>query len=101
MRRRGDGHYFNRKQRIRSRSVSRSSHSDKSELIVMKNQKHSWKPRRVIVMLFAVAIVSIIALSRFPSTNLAQNQSDDSQAKPASVDKTLSPTSLCRAIRLW
>src|SRR5256885_2773441 len=91
MRRRGDSHYFNRKHRIRSRSVSRSSHSDKSELIVMKNQKQSRKPRRVIVVLLPVAIVSFIALSRFPSTNLAQNQNDDPQAKPASVDKTLSP----------
>src|SRR5438094_3125040 len=91
MSRRGDGHYLNRKHRIRSRSVSRSSHSDKSELIVMKNQKHSWKPRRVIVVLLVIGIVSIIALSRFPSTNLAQNQSDDPQAKAASVDKTLSP----------
>src|SRR3989440_4677904 len=57
----------------------------------MKNQSHSWQPRRVIVVLFAVAIVSIIALSRFPSTNLAQNQSDDPQAKAANLDKTLSP----------
>src|ERR1041385_5409271 len=91
MRRRGDGHYFNRKRRIRSRSVSRSSDSHKSELIVMKNQKHSWKPRRVMVVLLALAIVSFIALSRFPSTNLAQNQGDDPQAKELNVDKTLSP----------
>ena len=57
----------------------------------MKNQKHSRKARRVIVMLLAVAIVSFIALSRFPSTNLAQNQNDDPQAKETNVDKTLSP----------
>ena len=57
----------------------------------MKNQSHSWQPRRIIVVLLAVAIVSFIALSRFPSMNLAQNQSDDPQAKAANVDKTLSP----------
>ena len=57
----------------------------------MKNQKHSWKPRRVMVVLLALAIVSFIALSRFPSTNLAQNQGDDPQAKEPNVDKTLSP----------
>src|SRR5437763_6735785 len=56
----------------------------------MKNQSHSWQPRRIIVVLLAVAIVSFIALSRFPSTNLAQNQSDDPKAKAANVDKTLS-----------
>jgi Ca-activated chloride channel family protein len=57
----------------------------------MKNQKHLWKPRRAVVVLLAIAIVSVVALSRFPSTNLAQNQSDDPQARTASVDKTLSP----------
>src|SRR5437868_738796 len=57
----------------------------------MKNQKQSWKPRRVIVVVLAIAIVSFIALSRYPSTNLAQNQNDDPQAKAANLDKTLSP----------
>jgi Ca-activated chloride channel family protein len=57
----------------------------------MKNQKHSWKARRVIVVLLVIGIVSVIALSSFPTRNLAQSPSDNQKGEEANVDKTLSP----------
>src|SRR5262245_63692975 len=57
----------------------------------MKNQKHPWKARRIIVVLLAIGIVTVVAVSRFPSTNLAQSPSDKQKGEVANVDKTLSP----------
>jgi Ca-activated chloride channel homolog len=57
----------------------------------MKNQKHSWKARRVIVGVLVIGIVSVIALSSFPTRNLAQSPSDNQKGEEANVDKTLSP----------
>jgi Ca-activated chloride channel family protein len=55
------------------------------------NPNRSLKWRRMLVALFAIAIISLLALSRFPTENLAQTQSGKDEEQATNVDKTLSP----------